>query len=227
MNKLNITISIDDIHPEIGWGCDGDKCVEYLRELNKEFGCKFVLFIPSNYHGMYPLSKNKDWVNYWRQYDWVEMAAHGHFHDRKIIDPNCRECEFIELDYENSEKRIMSCLNEWYLADYRPIGWRMPGWLSTQDGFSVVQGAFKYVAIHENLNDGIKLSNIKIFKGAVSISSKDSITFTENNIHFQSHINGLYNSNNWNEINYLNFKNILLFLKESYSLNFKLFKEFL
>ena len=46
----NVTISIDDLHPEQGWGCEGDESVGYLEELNKEFGCKFNLFIPSNYH---------------------------------------------------------------------------------------------------------------------------------------------------------------------------------
>ena len=34
-----ITINVDDVHPEEGWGLEGDKAVEYLTELNKEFGC--------------------------------------------------------------------------------------------------------------------------------------------------------------------------------------------
>ena len=42
---------------------------------------------------------------------------------------------------------------------------------------------------------------------------------------FQSHIAGLTNDNNWNKQNYENFRNILLFLKENYTLNFKLLKE--
>ena len=37
----NTVIAIDDLHPEEGWGCEGDKAVGYLEELNKEFGCKF------------------------------------------------------------------------------------------------------------------------------------------------------------------------------------------
>jgi len=43
---MKITISIDDIHPEEGWGVEGDECMEYLQELNNEFGAKFTLFIP-------------------------------------------------------------------------------------------------------------------------------------------------------------------------------------
>ena len=69
--KKNVTISIDDLHPEQGWGCEGDKSVEYLKELWIEFGCKFTLFIPSNYHGKYPLSKHKDWVDYWKTTPWI------------------------------------------------------------------------------------------------------------------------------------------------------------
>ena len=44
---------------------------------------------------------------------------------------------------------------------------------------------------------------------------------------FQSHIAGLYNDNNWSKDNYENFRNILLFLKENYTLNFRLLKELL
>ena len=37
---INITIAIDDNHPETGWGVEGDKCMEYLDELNKELDRK-------------------------------------------------------------------------------------------------------------------------------------------------------------------------------------------
>ena len=33
----NVTVSIDDLHPEQGWVCEGDESVGYLEELNKEF----------------------------------------------------------------------------------------------------------------------------------------------------------------------------------------------
>jgi hypothetical protein len=41
---LDITIAIDDIHPETGWGLPGDECMMYLDDLNREFGAKFTLF---------------------------------------------------------------------------------------------------------------------------------------------------------------------------------------
>ena len=72
---MEVTISIDDLHPEPGWGCEGDTCVSYLEELNKEFGCKFTLFVPSNYHRKYPLSKHKDWVDFWNKNGYLVIVV--------------------------------------------------------------------------------------------------------------------------------------------------------
>jgi len=224
MQKLTITVSIDDTHPEQNWGCEGDQSVEYLKELNKEFGCKFILFTPSNYHEKYPLSKHKDWIQYWLQYDWIELAAHGHYHKRIVVDPGCRECEFIELDYNQAKDRLNECLHEWNSSGYSPIGWRMPGWLATQGSFDAVSELFGYTAIHSYLNDNIKINN-KLFKGENSIHNDESVNIIDNVIYFQSHIWGEYNKNNWNEENYLNFRNILLYLKDNFELEYKLFNE--
>ena len=38
----DVVIAIDDLHPEEGWGCEGDESVGYLEELNKEFGRFFL-----------------------------------------------------------------------------------------------------------------------------------------------------------------------------------------
>jgi hypothetical protein len=224
MNKLNVTISIDDTHPEQNWGCEGDQSVEYLKELNREFGCKFVLFTPSNYHGKYPISQYKDWIKYWLQYDWIELAGHGHYHKRENIDPGCRECEFIELDYNRAKERINDSLEEWNKVNHKPVGWRMPGWLATQGSFDAVSESFEYTAIHSSLNNNMKINN-RIFKGENSIHNNETVTIIDDMIYFQSHIYGEYNKNNWTESNYLNVKNILSFLKETYLLEYKLFKE--
>ena len=90
---MKVTISIDDIPPEEGWGVEGDECMRYLDELNKEFGAKFTLFIPSNYHKKAPLSQNKEWVDWLKSKKYFELAAHGHYHacERKDIG----ECEFL------------------------------------------------------------------------------------------------------------------------------------
>lgn len=223
--KLNIVIPIDDTHPEQGWGVEGDECTNYLIELNKEFGCKFVHFIPSNYHEKYPISEFKEWVDYWKTFDWIELAGHGHFHKRNYPDPSCRECEFIELDYTQTKDRIKNSLSEWKKVGIKPKGWRMPGWLATQEAFSAVSEEFDYVAIHGHLNNNISLSNIKIFKGENPIHNASNLSVVGNDVYFQSHIAGQYNQNNWNKDNYEYFRQVILALQQQYELNFTTFSE--
>ena len=76
--KTNLVETIDDVHPEKGWGVEGDVQVEYLKTLNEKFGVKFNLFVPSNYHNKFPITK--EFVDFWTQYDWIELSNHGHFH---------------------------------------------------------------------------------------------------------------------------------------------------
>ena len=33
---MNLVVAIDDLHPEQGWGCEGDVQVDYLTALNDE-----------------------------------------------------------------------------------------------------------------------------------------------------------------------------------------------
>jgi len=219
----NVTISIDDLHPEQGWGCEGDESVGYLEELNKEFGCKFNLFIPSNYHYKYPLSKHKDWVEFWRGKNWVELSAHGHYHKCERTDIG--ECEFFELDYNKAINRISESMNEWDSCDYTPKGFRMPGWLCNQESGRAIGEKYSYVAIHSHLNDNVNFGT-KTIKGEDGIHKTESINiWNKNTFMFQSHIAGKTNDNNWTRENYENFRQILTFLKDNYKVQFKLLKE--
>ena len=220
---MKVVIAIDDLHPEQGWGCENDESVEYLEELNREFGCKFNLFIPSNYHGKYPLSKYQDWVMFWKNKDWVELSAHGHYHDCRNGGPG--ECEFTELDYSGAIERINDSMNEWIKCGYKPKGFRMPGWLCNDESGKAIGENYEYVAIHSHLNDNINFG-IKTIKGEDGIHKTDSINiWNENVFMFQSHIAGKTNDNNWNQMNYENFRQILIFLNDNYKLQFKLLKE--
>ena len=221
----NVTISIDDLHPEQGWGCEGDESVGYLEELNKEVGCKFTLFIPSNYHRKYPLSKHKDWIKFWKSKEWVELSAHGHYHQCERDDIG--ECEFFELDKDFfAEKRVVECLGEWKLAGHKPLGWRNPGWLAHPEAIRVIGPYFKYAAIHEEHNNNIPW-DCKVFTGCDGINEIDSIQIYENRFMFQSHIAGDWNDNCWNNENYENFRNILNFLSKEYELNYVTIQELL
>ena len=215
----NVTISIDDLHPEKGWGCYGDESVAYLKNLWEEFGCKFTLFVPSNYHGKYPLSKHKDWVDYWREQEWVELAAHGHFHQCERDDIG--ECEFFELDTEEkTQQRVAECLSEWEQVGYRPRGWRNPGWLAHPNAVKVLGKYFDYSAVHQEHNHGL-VWDCKTFEGEDGIHKTDSINIWNKNIFmFQSHIAGDWNDNVWNKKNYENFRNVLEYLAKSYKLNY-------
>jgi len=214
----NLVVAIDDLHPEQGWGCEGDECVSYLEQLNEEFGCKFTLFIPSNYHGKYPISENKDWIDFWRSKDWVELSAHGHFHSCERDDIG--ECEFFELDTESkTEERIQQCLKEWQSVGHKPKGWRNPGWLAHPNAVSVVGRYFDYAAIHEEHNRGMSWS-CKTFVGCDGINETERINLYDNTFMFQSHITGDWNDNAWNQENYENFRNVLEYLEKDSKLRY-------
>jgi hypothetical protein len=206
------------LHPEQGWGCEGDEAVGYLEELNKEFGCKFTLFIPSNYHGKYPLSKHKDWVDFWKKKDWVELSAHGHYHQCEADDIG--ECEFWEMDSKlKAHDRISLCMDEWLGVNVKPAGWRNPGWIAHPEAIKVLGDYFDYAAIHKKHNDGI-VWRCKTLEGADGIHETESIQLYGDTFMFQSHIAGKTNDNNWDEDNYNNFRNVLEFLSKSSKLKY-------
>lgn len=198
---MEVTISIDDIHPEIGWGMPGDDCIRYLEELNKEFGCKYTLFIPSNYHHNFPLSKHKDWVKWLKSKKYFELAAHGHYHMCERTDIG--ECEFFELDtIEKTKERIKLIYNEWKSVNHTPIGWRNPGWLAHPNAIKELQHWFKYTAVHYEHNRDINWGKCKMLFGHDGIHETNIKLHNENVVMFQSHIAGDWNDNVWNEQNY-------------------------
>tara|TARA_R100000734_G_scaffold2671_1_gene2655 strand:- start:8577 stop:9848 length:1272 start_codon:yes stop_codon:yes gene_type:complete len=225
--KLNVVIAIDDLHPEKGWGVEGDESVNKLISLNEEFGCKFVLFIPSNYHRNFPISEHKDWIDFWSRKEWIELAAHGHFHDRPFYFRHSSECEFYDLDYKEAQHRIDLCLNEWDKVGLRPKGWRMCGWDATQGSFDVVQENFEYIAGHEKSNSNIFFRNHKIFGHNTDIQSENLKLFNdfEDFVYFQSHINGKSNKNTWSDENYLKFKKTLKSILNQRKVNFVTYNE--
>ena len=196
---MEITIAIDDIHPGKGWGLPGHQCIEYLNELNKEFGAKFTLFIPSNYHYDYPLSKHKDWIDWLKSKKYFELAAHGHFH--KCQRNDIGECEFFELDTpKKARDRIQLMLSEWKKVNHKPQGWRNPGWLAHPTVVKELEPYFEYVALHYQHNHNLQWGCKMIF-GADGIH-ETNINLHNGNIMFQSHIAGEWNDNCWNLDNY-------------------------
>jgi peptidoglycan/xylan/chitin deacetylase (PgdA/CDA1 family) len=224
MQVLNLAVAIDDIHPEIGWGMPDDECMGYLDSLNKEFDIKFTLFIPSNYHGHYPLSEHKDWINWLKSLGYFELAAHGHYHMTSNKD-TWGEMEFAELqDPKQITNRISLMQNEWQAVEIDPIGWRNPGWICSPQSNKQLRQIFKYAAVHYVHNRGLTWGDCKTIFGADGIH-ETNIQLHGNNLMFQSHIAGDWNKNSWTKENYEQFRVSLEFLFNSYTINNKFLME--
>lgn len=222
---MNVTIAIDDIHPEKGWGLPDDECMEYLDKLNKEFGAKFTLFIPSNYHGNYPISEHKDWIDWLISKGYFELAAHGHYH----MTSNKQmwgECEFADMENEGvCRERISLMIREWEEVTHKPTGWRNPGWLCQPHCVGPLSEIFKYSAVHYKHNRGMNWGNCKMLFGHDGIHETDIKLHNGNTIMFQSHISGDWNDNVWNETNYEQIRLSLRWLCDNNEVKFKTLSE--
>ena len=216
----NLIVAIDDIHPEKGWGVEGDVQIEYLKKLNEKFGVKFDFFVPSNYHNKFPITK--DFVDFWKQYDWIELSNHGHYHACK--NEGIGEMEFYELNYGDATQRIQESLDLWEQCGHKPKGFRTPGWGITQEAATAVSSYFEWVAGHEQINQGINFPT-QYFVGADGIHETNDISLYGETFMFQSHIQGDWNDNVWDEKNYLHFKEIIKYLSTQYELDFKTISE--
>ena len=215
MEKVNVVIAIDDIHPEEGWGIDGDVQIDYLKALNKDYGVKFNLFIPSNYHDKFPITK--EFVDFWKQYDWIEMSNHGHYHACK--NEGIGETEFYELNHGEANQRIQESLDLWKSCGYKPKGFRAPGWGVNQQSADAISSYFDWVAGHTDINKGINWG-CHFFEGCDGINEPDSLSLYGKTFMFQSHINGTHNDNVWKEENYLHFERVIQYLLTEYELQF-------
>ena len=211
----NVIVAIDDIHPEQGWGVEGDIQVEYLSQLNKKYGVKFNLFTPSNYHGKYPITK--EFVDFWKQYDWIELSNHGHFHACEM--DGIGEMEFLELQYGPAQQRLQESMDLWKSCGYTPKGFRAPGWGVNQQSADAISSQFDWVAGHEEHNKGINWG-CHFFEGCDGINEPESLSLYGDTFMFQSHINGTHNDNVWNEENFLHFERVVEYLLSEYELQF-------
>lgn len=229
--KINLNIACDDINPKKGYRLIGEPAEKWFRQLNEEFGCKFTLFVPSCYHNQYPISQHKEWIQELNSIEWLELAAHGHYHDTSDRS-KWGECEMFE-PYPLIAGIINDMLGEWYevLGTY-PVGFRPPGWLCSENAKNTLEQCFKYVAVHYEHNrnlqwdcktffghDGIQQEHIEIHN-----ISPDGETGM---IMFQSHIAGKHNHNVWSEENYNQLRMSLTHLFENFDITPKTLKELL
>jgi len=219
---MNLTIAIDDVNPKKDWRIFGDKTEKYLFDLNKEFGAKFTLFIPSNHHNQSPISENYNWIQELKDSNIFELAAHGHFH--QTSDKNkFGEYEFLDMNESECVERIKLMNDEWEKVDHKPIGWRNPGWLCQPHCVKYLSNSFEYAALHYEHNHNFKWG-LKMIFGSDGIHKTD-ITTHDNNIMLHSHIFGDWNDNVWNEDNYNQVKLSLEYLIENFDIKFKTISE--
>lgn len=227
MQNPKIIVCVDDVHPQKGWRIIGDKSFDFFESLNRLFGVKFTIFVPSNYHKEYPLSVHKEYLNELLSIPFFEVAAHGHYHqcdDAKRYG----ECEFFELQNDDEiTRRIQMMRDEWEaVCGELPSGWRSPGWLTSHSSSQQLKSAFKYVAVHQVHNMGLDWRPAVAFYGHTGIHESSIEVQANNTIVFQSHINGDWNDNVWNQKNFTNLSNTLSYLHDIYKeLEFKTFKE--
>lgn len=223
MHNLVLTLSVDDVNPSPQYRLLGTPAEKWFRSLHNEFGVKFTLFCPSNYHQQWPISEHKGWVNEINYIDWLEIAAHGHSH--QTTNPKkYGECEWVELSGYEAKERMLMLENEWSDCGFMPIGWRSPGWLINPSNVQIISDSFEYAAIHYEHNNGLKWG-CKTFYGHDGIHQENIGIHNENMIMFQSHIAGKHNHNVWNEQNYEQLRLSLSHLFENYEIESKLLKE--
>lgn len=229
--QLKITVSIDDCHPAKNWRILGDPTENWLRSLNEEFGAKFVLFVPSNYHREFPLSQNKSWIQELNSIPYFEIAGHGHFHQTSSPG-KFGECEFAELNsWREVDNRMGLLKREWDAVEIQPSGWRNPGWLCSDTFNEWINSMqlskknwFKYVALHYEHNHNLQW-NCKTFFGHDGIQQENISIHNGDMVMFQSHIAGSWNHNVWNESNYDQLRLSLEHLVGQYDCEFKTLKE--
>ena len=196
---MKLTIAIDDVNPLKDWRIFGDKTEKWLFDLNKKFGVKYNLFIPTNYHNESSISENKKWINELIDSNIFELSGHGHFH--QTSNPKMfGEMEFVDMTEEDCIERIKLMMGEWESVGYNPKGWRNPGWMCQPYCVKHLSEHFEWAALHKEHNHNFEW-DLKMLFGADSIHDTD-IKLHDGNIMFHSHICGDWNGNVWNEDNY-------------------------
>ena len=216
LSKHNLTISIDDVNPKKDWRIFGNKAEKWLTELNKSYGVRYNLFIPSNHYGEAPISEHKNWVNELIDSGMFELSAHGHFHKTSNYD-TMGEMEFVDVSEPQSVERVKMMMGEWDSVGYKPKGWRNPGWICQPYCVPHLSKEFEWAALHYQHNNDLQW-DLKMIFGDDSIASTN-VQIHDGNFMFQSHIFGSWNTNNWDSKNLEQFKLSLDFLFTNYEIN--------
>lgn len=186
---------------------------------------------------------NENWLVYYKKLatDFnIEFASHGVYHRQAENLLMARHTEFAYLDYEASLKRLQLSLDIFRQAGFKPIGFRAPGWdmnadLSLID--AIRDAGFNYAGLcsYDGGLNAVKqrISNYHpvMIKGIVNFPDNINIDWPMEKIretvrkivdmngtiaikgHFSKHTL----TNSFSEINYQKLKELIKYIKDTYS----------
>jgi peptidoglycan/xylan/chitin deacetylase (PgdA/CDA1 family) len=117
-----------------------------LRELNTRFGCRFTLFMPTNYHAQFDLRDRPAWFASLVGMGCFEVACHGHHHWNLASDAG--EMEYLSLSEDEARWCIQKSLEAFGNLGHRPTGVKAPGWGYSPGAMHAIRESFAYMADH-------------------------------------------------------------------------------
>jgi len=156
---INILLTVDDIHPEEGFGFHD----EYEFNLKRliDAGIKPTLFVVPQWHYKmeFHISKHKEWIKSFGEN--VEWAIHGYAH----YNPNIGRDVWQEFN-EVSEQKAVELVDMARFAIKNatgtdPVGIRFPGWVISQDNMDSLLTNCNWLDYYALHSFGTELMNYK------------------------------------------------------------------
>lgn len=225
MKEINIFFDVDDVAPVKELGLEKDKGnLKYLIALNKEFGCKFTLFVVPNWHDNNKLTDNISWCKWLRTYDCFEVQNHGYVH----LDKRGGPTEFVDVNEPGMNSLFTLSQQEFTNAGFnKPKIIKAPGWLISRAFLSIAPKFFEGIAAMKKGNKIEQFKdNLKIFPITYSINELPPITNNQT-ILIHSHISQMDgNKNGWNEELYKEVRKFLSTIHKDYDkVNYKFWSD--
>lgn len=215
---LKIAFSVDDVHPEVGFGLlmDNDPLM-YLKKLHQEFGCKFTLFAVPQWQNnpKFAVQNNLQWYKILGKLPYYEIAQHGLTHQASR--PEAQAQEFYGLSPEDVEKRIVYGKKAFEEAGIKVVGFKSPGWNTPPFTYDLLKKhGFKYVGDHFLGTTPINQNGLYRVPYTFSIDKIFHMGYTDGYVILHSHISRKDGTmNGWNEDLYKHVRGYLLALKEN------------
>lgn len=212
---LKIAFTVDDVHPEVGFGLllENDPLC-YLKELNKEFGAKFTLFVTPLWanNPSFSILNNTQWYKILCNLPYCEIAQHGLTHQASI--PQAQAQEFYNLPSEEVEKRIVVGKEMMEKFGKKIVGFKSPGWTTPPFTYNILKNhGFKYIVDHFLGTTPINHNGIYRVPYTFSIDKIFHTEYQEGYLIFHSHISRKdETSNGWDETLYKHVQGYLRYI---------------